>query len=43
MRQVIAVESPTAAISRDERELFVALGSRSGRLPREANITQQGR
>lgn len=40
MRQVIAMESSTVAISQDERAFFITLGSRIAQLRKEANITQ---
>jgi transcriptional regulator with XRE-family HTH domain len=40
MRRVIAKECPTVAISQDEREFFVSLGSRISRLRKDADITQ---
>jgi len=40
MRQVIALECPTVAISQDEREFFVVLGARIAQLRRDSHITQ---
>ena len=40
MRQVIALECPTVAISQDERVFFVALGARIAQLRRDSHITQ---
>ena len=40
MRQVIALECPTVAISQDEREFFVVLGARIAQLRRDSRITQ---
>jgi|688.fasta_scaffold236833_2 transcriptional regulator with XRE-family HTH domain len=40
MRQVFALECPTVAISQDEREFFVALGSRIAQLRKLSHITQ---
>ncbi|MEZ5616175.1 MAG: helix-turn-helix domain-containing protein [Rhodocyclaceae bacterium] len=40
MRQVIAMEHPAMAISQDEREFFVALGSRIAQQRKESHITQ---
>lgn len=40
MRQVIALECPTVAINQDEREFFVALGSRIAQLRKSHQITQ---
>lgn len=39
MRQIIATERSTMAISQDEREFFVALGNRIARLRKENHIT----
>jgi transcriptional regulator with XRE-family HTH domain len=40
MRQVIAMECPTVAISKDEREFFAALGARIAQLRKDSHITQ---
>ena len=40
MRQVIAWERPHVAISQDEREFFIALGSRMAEQRKRLNITQ---
>jgi transcriptional regulator with XRE-family HTH domain len=40
MRHVIALESPTVAITQDEREFFAALGARVASLRKNAHITQ---
>lgn len=40
MRQVIALECPTVAITQDEREFFVALGARIAQLRKDSHITQ---
>ena len=40
MRQVIALDFPTVAISQDEREFFVALGARIAQLRKSNHITQ---
>ncbi len=40
MRSVIALRLPAVAISQDEREFFVALGSRIAQLRKDSQITQ---
>ena len=40
MRQVIALECPTVAITQDERAFFVALGARIAQLRKDSHITQ---
>lgn len=40
MRQFIALECPTVAISQDEREFFIALGANIARLRKVSHITQ---
>jgi transcriptional regulator with XRE-family HTH domain len=40
MRHVIALESPTVAITQDKREFFAALGARVASLRKNAHITQ---
>lgn len=40
MSQVIALECPHVAITQDEREFFIALGSRITRLRKDSHITQ---
>jgi len=40
MRQVIALERPTVAITQDERAFFVKLGARIAQLRKDSHITQ---
>jgi transcriptional regulator with XRE-family HTH domain len=40
MRQIIAMERTAMAISQDEREFFVELGSRIARLRKDSHLTQ---
>jgi len=40
VRQVIALECPTVAITQDERAFFVALGARIAQLREDGHITQ---
>ena len=40
MRQIIAMERTAMAISQDEREFFVALGSRIAQHRKDSNLTQ---
>jgi transcriptional regulator with XRE-family HTH domain len=40
MRQIIAMERTAMAISQDERDFFVALGSRIAQHRKESNLTQ---
>lgn len=40
MRQIIAMEHTTMAISQDDREFFVALGSRIAQYRKDSNLTQ---
>lgn len=40
MRQVIALECPTVAITQDERTFFIALGARIAQLRKDSHTTQ---
>lgn len=40
MRQIIAIARTTMAISQDEREFFIELGSRIARLRKDSQLTQ---
>ena len=40
MRQIIALERAAMAISQDDREFFVALGSRITQYRKDSNLTQ---
>ena len=40
MRQVFALERPTVAITQDEREFFMKLGTRIAELRKDSHITQ---
>ena len=40
MRQIIAMEHTAMAISQDDREFFVALGSRIAQYRKDSNLTQ---